>query len=266
MKDSFGREINYLRISVTDRCDLRCRYCMPAEGIDLIPMKDVLTFEEITQVAAIAVEKGVNKIRLTGGEPLVRRGIAKLVGMLSKISGVNDLAMTTNAISLSKHADDLAAAGLNRVNISLDTLRPDAFKHITRGGDIRKVFEGIAAARSAGLTPIKLNCVVSQSSSEPDAREVNKYGQENNLEVRFIKQMNFAEGSFAVVEGGQGGDCPRCNRLRLSSDGLIRPCLFSDLGFSTRELGPSQAIERALAEKPESGGKCSHNWMRAVGG
>ncbi|MBW1873269.1 MAG: radical SAM protein [Deltaproteobacteria bacterium] len=266
MKDRFGREINYLRISVTDRCDLRCRYCMPAEGIELIPMKDVLTFEEITQLAAVAVEKGVDKIRLTGGEPLVRRGIAKLVDMLSKIPGVKDLAMSTNAILLSRHAQDLAAAGLDRVNISLDTMRPEVFTHVTRGGDIRKVFEGIAAARRAGLTPIKLNCVVSKSSSEPNAREVYSYGQENGLEVRFIKQMNFAEGSFDIVEGGQGGDCPRCNRLRLSSDGLIRPCLFSDLGFSIRELGPAEAIERALAEKPKSGGKCSHNWIRAIGG
>jgi len=266
MKDRFGREITYLRISVTDRCNLRCVYCMPVAGVPELSHDDILRFEEITGVARAAVAMGVSKIRITGGEPLVRRGVPALVRMLRDIPGVKDLAMTTNGILLDQFARELARAGLMRVNISLDTLRPERFAEITRGGDLKQVLAGIDAAQKAGLAPIKLNCVVLDSSGEPDARAVAEFGAGRGLRVRFIKRMDSATGKFSVVEGGTGGDCPRCNRLRLSASGLVRPCLFSDIGFSVRELGAGEALRRAVEKKPESGGPCSENWIRATGG
>jgi len=266
MKDRFGRDITYLRISVTDRCNLRCVYCMPEEGVPALSHDEILRFEEITEVAKKAVSMGVFKIRLTGGEPLVRRGVPALVRMLRDIPGVRDLAMTTNGILLGEFAQQLADAGLMRANVSLDTLRPERFFEITRGGELKQVLAGIEAARKSGLLPIKLNCVVSESVDEPDARDVLKFGREQDLEVRFIKRMDSATGKFSVVIGGAGGDCPRCNRIRLSANGLVRPCLFADIGFSVRELGAEKALLRAIRQKPESGGPCSHNWIRATGG
>ncbi|MGM0406763.1 MAG: GTP 3',8-cyclase MoaA [Bacteroidota bacterium] len=253
MYDRFNRKINYLRISVTDRCNLRCVYCMPEEGVKLLEHQDILSFDEITEVAKAAVRKGVDKIRLTGGEPLVRKEIVELVRMIGKIEGIKDYSMTTNAILLDKFAQDLADAGLHRVNISLDTLNAEKFKQLTRGGDIQKVFDGIQAAKEAGLEPIKINCVIKENRNEPDAVDVAKYCQENGLLVRFIKEMNLEKGEFSVVQGGSGGDCAHCNRLRLTSDGKIKPCLFSDMGYSVRDLGPERAIDLAIGNKPVSG-------------
>ena len=266
MVDRFGRSITYLRISVTDRCNLRCRYCMPAEGVPFLSHDKILSYEMIVSVARAAVDVGVSKIRLTGGEPLVRRDIESLVGMLAQIDGVEELAMTTNGILLAHHAQQLADAGLQRVNVSLDATDPDHYRHITRVGDVSMVFEGIAAAKRAGLTPIKINCVVKDSADEPDARDVTRFAEENGLQIRYIKEMDFETGTFSIVQGGSGGDCEHCNRLRLSSDGLIRPCLFSEIGFSVRELGAVQALEQAVINKPESGMPCHNNRMNGIGG
>lgn len=265
-QDPLRRAIRYLRVSVTDRCNLRCRYCMPAEGVVPLSHQSILRFEEITAVAKTAVSMGMTKLRLTGGEPLVRRGVVSLVRMLAGIEGVKDLAMTTNGILLGEYAQDLAAAGLMRVNVSLDTLRAERYAEITRGGDIRLALAGIEAARRAGLRPLKLNCVYFESSSEPEAREVASFGREHGMEVRFIRRMDPASGSFWPVDGGSGGDCPLCNRLRLSADGMVRPCLLSDLEFSVRELGPEGALRRAIQEKPQAGGPCSPNRIRTAGG
>ncbi len=155
MYDSFNRYINYLRVSVTDRCNLRCTYCMPACGIKTLPHKDILTFEEIGEVVRYAASRGVNKVRITGGEPLVRKDITNLVHEIAAIDGIRELAMTTNAILLERFAHDLVAAGLQRVNISLDTIDPEKYGMITRGGDIQAVFRGIQSAKEAGLSPIK---------------------------------------------------------------------------------------------------------------
>lgn len=257
MLDSFHRPITYLRISVTDKCDLRCVYCMPAQGIPLLQHEELLSFEEITEVARAAAAMGITKLRLTGGEPLVRRGIVTLVSMLATIEGIRDLAMTTNGQQLARFARDLADAGLQRVNVSLDALVPERYAEITRGGDVRNVLTGIERARDAGLGPIKLNCVIGDSPEEPDARDVAAYGRAEGLEVRFIRRMNLSAGTFSKVIGGEGGDCAHCNRLRLSCDGNIRPCLFSNLGFSVRELGAARAIEAGVGAKPERGDCCT---------
>lgn len=253
MFDKFNRKINYLRISVTDRCNLRCVYCMPEEGVELLDHKEILSFDEIVDLAKAAVRKGVEKVRITGGEPLIRKGIVDLVKMIGEIDGIKDYSMTTNAIRLDTFADELAKAGLQRVNISLDTINPEKFKQITRGGDIQKVFDGIQAAKKAGLEPIKVNCVIKDNNQEPDAVEVAKYCKENSLHIRYIKEMDLEKGEFSIVEGGTGGDCGTCNRLRLTANGNIKPCLFSDISYNVRELGAERAIDLAIGNKPQNG-------------
>jgi len=266
MIDRFGRQVNYLRISVTDRCNLRCRYCMPGTGVQLLRHDELLSYEEILAVAQEAVRLGIRKVRLTGGEPLVRRNVVALVGMLAEVPGLEDLSMTTNGTLLAQHASALRAAGLHRLNISLDTTDPGRYRHITRGGEVSQVLEGLNAALAAGFRQIKLNCVVTESGNAADAQMVSALGRRLGLEVRFIRRMDLAGGVFAPVEGGSGGDCRICNRLRLSSNGLIRPCLFSDIGFSVRDLGARQALLQALAHKPESGDVCSNATISQVGG
>lgn len=266
MFDCFNRRINYLRISVTDRCNLRCVYCMPEEGIHLFPHKDILSLEEIRDIAQVAVKLGVDKIRLTGGEPLVRRNIVYLVEMLSRIDGVRDLAMTTNGILLDQFAQPLKKAGLHRLNVSLDTLDPVRFHEMTRCGNLDDVLRGLAVAKAAGFKPIKLNCVIDEHSGEPDARAVAAFGKEHGFEVRYIRRMNIQEGSFWTVEGGDGGNCKSCNRLRLTSNGNIYPCLFNDIHYSVRELGIEQALLAAVGNKPQSGHKSDNNRFYAIGG
>ena len=260
MFDSFNRRINYLRISVTDRCNLRCTYCMPADGIELIPRERILSSEEIVEITRIAVEMGVTKIRITGGEPLVRRRIVELVETIAHMDGVEDFGMTTNAIALPEFAQSLRDAGLHRLNISLDTVDPDRFRKLTRCGELADTVAGIDAAIAAGFDPIKLNCVIEESSSEPDAQGVAAFGAERGLQVRFIRKMNLATGEFWQVEGGDGGKCSTCSRLRLSSDGKLYPCLFSNLCYDVRELGIEQAIHAALEGKPQSGHKATREF------
>jgi len=253
MYDNFDRKINYLRISVTDRCNLRCVYCMPEDGIKMLQHSEVLSFEEITAITRVAVSLGVNKVRITGGEPLVRKGIVNLVEMLAAIPGIDDLSMTTNGILLARYAAQLKEAGLNRVNISLDTLDGEKYKLLTRGGELIEVLMGIQAAKDVGFRPLKINCVVRQSSEEKDAKLVAEYCKQQGLEVRFIHQMSLTEGHFSVVEGGSGGDCSNCNRLRLTANGKLMPCLFSELEYDVRLLGAEKAIRLALENKPSCG-------------
>ncbi|MDD3876435.1 MAG: radical SAM protein [Bacteroidales bacterium] len=255
-----------MRISVTDRCNLRCRYCMPEEGVCSIPHKEIIRFEEIVEVVRFTIDKGIDKIRLTGGEPLVRKGIVNLVKELALLKGIKDLAMTTNGILLNEFAEPLAQAGLHRINISMDTIDPEKFRYLTRGGDINKVFEGIKAAQKAGLSPLKINCVVEGNSMTKDAEAVFNYCKSNGLEFRYISQMNLSEGIFQVVHGGTGGDCQHCNRLRLTSNGKFKPCLFSDLEYDIRELGIENAFEKALNGKPEKGTKNHNNCFNNIGG
>ena len=266
MFDSYNRRINYLRISVTDRCNLRCTYCMPAEGIALMQHADILSFEEIMEVVDSALVLGVDKIRITGGEPLVRKGIVSLVQMIASRPGVHDLGLTTNGQLLEKYALPLKEAGLHRVNVSLDTMDVARYRQVTRGGEIDHVLKGIEAAVSAGLSPVKINCVIAKTPSEPDALAVAEYGKKLGLQVRFIRQMDLEKGEFYIVDGGSGGDCSTCNRLRLTANGMIKPCLFNDLEFSIREHGAHKALQLALGNKPSCGTINRHSEFYNIGG
>jgi cyclic pyranopterin phosphate synthase len=239
---------------------------MPEQGVELIRHQDILSFEEIQEIVEVCVQLGVDKVRITGGEPLVRKGIVNLVEMISSIPGINDLSMTTNGILLDQYSRPLFEAGLQRINISLDTLDPGKYKMLTRGGDIAKVVQGIKAASDSGLKPIKINCVIKENQDEEDARTVAAFCKENGYEVRFIKEMNLKSGRFSKVIGGDGGNCNTCNRLRLTANGKIKPCLFSDLEFDVRELGVEQAILRAIGKKPESGTENMVNSFSNIGG
>ncbi len=265
MLDKFDRKINYLRISVTDRCNQRCYYCMPKEGVNFIKHEDILSYEEIAEITAELVGLGIDKVRLTGGEPLVRRGIISLVSMLSNIEGIKDLSMTTNGVLLSKYAEELKKNGLDRLNVSLDSINPAEYKKITNFDKLKEVLDGLQAAVKAGFKTIKLNCVIKESSDEENAREVAEFAAENGFEIRFIRMMNIAKGEFWPVEGGDGGNCKSCNRLRLSSDGRLFPCLFSDKTFSVKDLGVEEAFKQALEYKPETG-KRAENKFYTLGG
>ncbi len=266
MYDQFERKIDYLRISVTDRCNLRCTYCMPEEGIRLMKHEHILTFDEIISFTKAAIIFGITKVRITGGEPLVRRGIVDLVGMLSELKEIEDLSMTTNATLLEDLAAPLKKAGLMRVNVSLDTMDPEKYRLITRGGDISKVIKGIETAIGAGLSPVKINCVVSNERNEDDARSVADYGKSIGAEVRFISQMDLENGHFGVVDGGTGGNCTICNRIRLTANGNVKPCLFNNLEYNIREFGNVEAIKLALANKPVCGTSNSLGSFYNIGG
>lgn len=253
MLDSFNRNINYLRISVTDRCNLRCTYCMPEDGFQLQKHEDILTYEEIIEVVDIAVDLGIKKVRITGGEPLIRKGIVDFIRMISKNKKLEEVTMTTNGILLADFAKELVEAGLSRINISLDTIDCDKFNYITRGGDLNKVIEGIEAIQKAGISQIKVNCVIENSSEEPDAKAVKAFCDSKGIQARFIHQMKLEKGQFSIVEGGNGGDCKNCNRLRLTANGKIKPCLFSDLEYDVRLLGAKVAILSAINSKPAFG-------------
>ena len=310
--DAHERRISYLRVSVTDRCNLRCIYCMPEEGIDLVPMEDVLSYEEIRDVVRVAASMGLRRVRLTGGEPLARKGLVDLVGMISALPGIEEVALSTNGIVLARHAESLARAGLSRVNVSLDTLQPERFRSITRGGRLEDVLEGIDAARAAGLTPIKLNVVVMRGVNDDEAVDFARSTIDEDWQVRFIELMPFTAlentgqqpaPSAAFVsnetvrrrieealrplqpESGDGngparyyrlpgakgrigfisplteeGFCGRCNRMRLTATGKLRPCLLTDheidLMPSLRGGGGEDGIRRgivaALASKPDA--------------
>jgi len=266
MLDSYKRNINYLRISITDRCNLRCVYCMPEEGIIQISHDEILKFEEIAEIVKTAVQYGITKVRLTGGEPLVRKGVVDLVRMLASIPQIEDLALTTNGILLDRLALPLKEAGLMRVNVSLDTVEADTFTRITRGGKLEEVFRGITAAKEAGLSPIKINCVIQGSTEEPDALAVKAFCEAEGLIIRYIHQMNLENGYFTTVKGGDGGHCASCNRLRLTANGKLKPCLFNDMEFDVKTLGIEEAIRQAVGLKPERGTKnCSGHFFN-IGG
>jgi GTP 3',8-cyclase len=325
--DSCGRRIDYLRISLTDRCNLRCLYCMPADGVTFKPHDEILTFEEIERFSAIAVSEGISKIRLTGGEPLVRHGVVEHVGRLHQIAGVESIALTTNSTLLPTYAQQLHEAGLSRVNISLDSLDPGVYAHMTRGGSLNAALAGLDAAFATGFDPVKLNVVVVRSLDQ-NLLDFARLTIDRPLHVRFIEYMpigdaeegagchsdvgtidtigwtredtvpseeviarlaeegaasdlgelvpvsredapggwgparyyRFADapGTIGVISPLSRHFCAECNRLRLTADGKLRPCLFSDVEFDVRaalRTGTGEdvraTIRAALATKPE---------------
>lgn len=200
MRDSFGRNINYLRISLTDRCNLRCKYCMPEEGVHKFSHEEMLSLEEVYEITKAFVDLGINKIRFTGGEPLTRKGIVDLISKVSKLKGVKDIAMTTNGILLKEYASDLKAAGLNRVNISLDTLDEEKYKTITRGGDLFRVLEAIEEAKRVGLTPIKINSVIIGGFNDDEIVSLVNFSKKEEIDLRFIELMPIGEAASWAEE------------------------------------------------------------------
>jgi len=307
ISDSFDRPINYLRISVTDRCNLRCIYCMPLEGIETLDHVDILRYEEILNVARAAAEMGINKVRLTGGEPLVRAHLVELVKMLSAVPGLDDLSLTTNGVLLSRYAGELKSAGLHRVNVSLDSLKADKFEQITRIGSLSDVMAGIEAAREADLNPVKINMVTMRGINDDEIIDFARKTIDEEWHVRYIEFMPIGEnehngedrfisipeiterietlgklqphkldgngpakyhrlpgakGTIGFISPVSEHFCFQCNRLRLTADGKLRPCLLSDDEIDLRSplrQGASindikALIRQAIASKPE----CHH--------
>jgi GTP 3',8-cyclase len=292
--DNFGRTHSDLRISVTDRCNIRCFYCMPETGAEFGPISSLLTFAQIERLVRVAIPLGIRKIRLTGGEPLLRPKLPDLIAALNPIEGIQDLALTTNGVVLSQHAQSLYDAGLRRLNIHLDTLDRERFRQITRRDDLPKVLAGIEAAQQAGFASIKLNAVAIKGLTEPDLIPLVRFARERGFEVRFIEfmpldaqkiwsleqvltadQMIGRLGSkfgplTAVPDADprapateyqfENGDrvgfiasvsrpfCLNCNRLRLTSDGKLRHCLFAREETDVRGLLQNNGSDEAIAD------------------
>ena len=291
MQDRHARTITYLRLSVTDLCSLRCRYCMPAEGVAKREHGDICSVEELIGIAAAAVDCGVRKVRLTGGEPLVRRGILEICRGISALAGVEELCLTTNAVALSALAKPLREAGVDRLNVSLDTLRPDRFAYMTRTGRLETVLRGLESAAEAGFTGTKLNVVLMRDFNDDEIPDFVDLTRRYPLEVRFIELMPIGEGRNArflpaeavldacpelvptessgvarryrvpdgaglvgLIEPMSHRFCASCDRIRVTADGRLKPCLHSGQEIPLRGL-TGEALRRAIREgvaaKPE---------------
>jgi GTP 3',8-cyclase len=303
MEDGFGRRVEYLRISVTDKCNLRCVYCMPEEGLPWLRRAELLTYEEIALVVRLMAAMGLRRIRITGGEPLVRRDLAVLVRQLRAVPGIAEIALSTNAVLLAQHARGLRAAGVDRLNVSLDSLRPERIDAISRrAGAAEAVFRGLDAAERAGFAPIKINCVVMRGRNDDELEEFARLTRQRPWHVRFIEVMPTGDnlgisaaeyvssdeilqrlgtlGELRPVQGPAGNGpatyfaypdapgtvgvitpmshnyCDRCNRMRLTADGMLRPCLFGPMQVNLRDpLRAGQPLEPLIREtlriKPE---------------
>ena len=282
MVDGFGRRIEYLRISVTDKCNLRCVYCMPEEGLPWLRRDDILTYEEIAEIVGVMARMGLRRLRLTGGEPLVRKDLTRLVALLAAVPGIEDIALSTNAVLLARQAHALRDAGVSRVNISLDSLRPERADAIARRpGTLAKVLEGLDAAYAVGFDPIKINVVLMRGQNDDEVPAFAELSRDRPLHVRFIEVMptesnlelsasNFlsceealeavravdelapvagppgngpatyyafpgALGTIGVITPMSHNFCSRCNRMRLTADGHLRPCLFGEMQTPLRD-------------------------------
>ncbi len=323
LADSWQRQINYLRVSVTDRCNLRCVYCS-AEAFEQLPHAEILSYEEITRLIEAATGLGISKVRLTGGEPLLRPRVSALVRMVAQTPGIDDLSLTTNGTQLDRFAAELKAAGLDRVNISLDTLRPDRFKRITGGDKLETVLAGIEAARRLGLNPVKINMVVMRGVNDDEVVDFARKTVHEGWNVRFIEFMPFgsadtdygtvpsaeirerigaalgpllphvsktgngparyfrlrgAAGTVGFISAITEHFCATCNRLRVTADGHLRPCLLDDDEVDVkaalrRGAGPDELreiIQQAVAGKREhhhlsQGVAAPERSMRQIGG
>ena len=287
MKDRYGRTIKYLRLSVTDLCNCRCVYCMGENGVPRLPHSAILSFEEIEEIVRAAVSLGVTKVRLTGGEPLVRRGIDELVRRLRGIEGVEELAMTTNGARLAEYAARLKSAGLDRLNVSLDTLDPEKFRRITRIGELRDTLDGLDAARRAGFERIKLNTVLMGGVNDDEIAEIAALAKDGAFDVRFIELMPIGEctdwdrrrflpaervleylpkvervpsdgvaelwrpagfrGTVGLIRPLSHRFCADCDRIRVTADGCLKPCLHSAREIPLRGKH-GEALVRTIAE------------------
>ncbi|MGD8729861.1 MAG: GTP 3',8-cyclase MoaA [Gemmatimonadota bacterium] len=303
MKDQFGRTVQYLRISVTDKCNLRCVYCMPMEGLPWLKREDLLSYEEIEQIVRTMAPMGLERVRITGGEPLVRQDLPELVKLLAGVPGIRDLSLSTNAVLLADQADALKSAGIQRLNVSLDSLQPDRVDSIARRpGSYPKIMEGLDAAEEVGFAPIKVNVVLIRGQNDDEIRDFAEITRERPWHVRFIEMMPTganlelsakqfvsctealrqvreiddlepvagpfgngparyyqfpdAPGTIGVITPMSHNYCDRCNRMRLTADGQLRPCLFGHIQTNLRD--PLRAgddlvplIEETLRIKPE---------------
>jgi cyclic pyranopterin phosphate synthase len=270
LTDPYGRSIRYLRISVTDRCNYRCVYCMPEEGVPLKKHADILSYEDITRITESAVKLGFDRVRLTGGEPLVRMKIEELVSMLASIGGLNEIAMTTNASLLTREkAQKLKDAGLSRINISLDTLDPARFEAITRGGKIDDVLAGIDAALEADLRPVKINMIVFEETTRDDIEGMHAFCGERGLVLQTIKQFSLydrEEDPGSDISCDRPQPCELCDKLRLTAEGYLLPCLFSNKEIRVDLDHIELSLRRAVAAKPQKGTRCSNRLMCQIGG
>ncbi len=273
LKDNYGREINYIRLSLTDKCNFCCRYCREENGITDIPHQSVLTLEEMYAIVNEFVTLGVTKVRLTGGEPLVKKNFLWLVEKLGKLEGLKDLCITTNGALFPKYAQALKDAGVNRVNFSLDTLDPEKFAYITRNGKLEDILAGIKTAQQLGFSPIKINTVLIKgfNDSPKDQAEMKNFCEEQNIIGRTIKEMSLENGAFEPLITDEpettAGVCHKCNKLRITCDGKILPCLFSDNFVDIRkEKSIKDAIYKSLEIKPKSGESNSNYKINQIGG
>ena len=294
--DTYNRKIDYIRISVTDRCNLRCIYCMPSEGVREITHSEILTYEEIIHILSIATNLGIKKVRITGGEPLVRKGLPYLIKTISNLGAIEEISLTTNGVLLKRFAKELKEAGLNRLNISLDSMDPKRYEEITKGNNLSDVWEGIRAAEELGFSPIKINMVPIRGFNDNEIKEFAALTFNKPYHIRFIEFMptgakdiwskekyistkelkeaisglgelkpiknewgsgpakNFkllnAKGVIGFISAVSDHFCAGCNRLRLTSDGKLRPCLFSDsevdLKKALREGCDDDELQRLL--------------------
>jgi cyclic pyranopterin phosphate synthase len=253
---------------VTDKCNFRCTYCMPEEGIALKSHNDILRLEQIAEVVRAAATLGISKIKLTGGEPLVRRNIESLVAMIAAIPGIADFGMTTNGSLLTPEtARRLKSAGLGRVNISLDTLDPARFSAITRGGDVNDVLRGIDAAIGARLLPVKINMVVFDDTSAEDIAAMRAYCDAKGLRLQTIAHFSLDNReNHGTGATDKPPPCAGCNRLRLTADGYLKPCLFSDHEIKVDFSDIPRSIRAAVGAKPEKGTSCVKREMNQIGG
>ena len=296
MTDGYGRKIEYLRMSVTDACNLRCAYCMPEEGMRVCPCKSAMSADEFIEIAAASAELGIRKLRITGGEPLVRADIVELARELGKIEGIEDISMTTNATLLAPMAEDLYKAGIHRINISLDTLDAKKYEDMTRGGKLSDALEGLRAAMYAGMRPVKLNAVLIGGFNDTEIETLAELTRAYPIELRFIELMPIghtscfpesayipdsvvlqklpglepvespphsvarlyklphAQGRIGLISPLSNHFCAECNRLRLTADGCLKPCLHSAEEIPVRGLHGEElkaAILTAVSHKPE---------------
>ena len=266
MLDSFNREIRYLRISVTDRCNLRCTYCMSEEGITPMDHSELLSFEQITEIVREAVKIGFVKLRLTGGEPLVRRDLVNLVKMLKDVEGIEFIGITTNGILLPGLALPLKAAGLDALNISLDTLDPEKYSEITRWGRLESALAGIDAALDAGFENIKINMVIPESIEPCELEDMESFCREKGLKLQRIRQYSLTEHKIDNLLYDRPLSCGLCDRLRLTSDGFLKPCLHSNKEIKVDFNDIAASLREAVLDKPARGSFCDNRNMAAIGG